>query len=202
MNLKLNDLFLHTKAKLRDNGVDAFADAEIIDCCSLAYEEVCKELGIFRKIVSLAPFEKRDNEQFYPKPSDMVSIVALKHNGQILPIKSFDSVHSVARFTQVCGYTLHDSIVVVNGRENESIEVAYSYTKAINDLDESLELPSIALDTLQNYTLYLLKRENRTDALQKASVYLQFYQHSLAMLKNAILSVKNSKKIVSTYRVV
>ncbi|MDE7317322.1 MAG: hypothetical protein K2N12_06290 [Helicobacter sp.] len=200
--MKLNDLFLHTKSKLRDNGVDAFADAEIIDCCSLAYEEVCKELGIFRKIVSLSPFEKRGNEQFYPKPSDMVSIVALKHNGQILPIKSFDSVHSVERFSDICGYTLHDAIVVVNGKENESIEVAYSYTKTINDLNESLELPTIALETLQNYTLYLLKRENRTDALQKASVYLQFYQHSLIGLKNAILSVKNSKKIVSTYRVV
>lgn len=202
MSLKLNDLFLHTKAKLRDNGVDAFADAEIIDCCSLAYEEVCKELGIFRKTIELKPFEQQGNEQFYPKPSDMVSIVALKHNGQIMPIKSFDSVHSVERYSDVCGYVLHDTIVIVNGKEGMRIELAYSYTKAIHDLNENLELPTIALEPLQNYTLYLLKRENRTDALQKANVYLQFYQHSLAGLKNCILGVKNSKKIVSTYRVV
>lgn len=197
--MRLNDVFLHLKNKLRVSDYELFAEAELIDACSLAYQEVCKELNIFRKSIYLDPLYREGNETFYFKPKDIVAITAISLNGQILSIKSFDFVKT-RTVDFVCAYIIAEHIVLVNGTGR--INVSYSYTKSLQDLNEELELPSIALDTILNYALYLLKRENRPDSLQRSTAYLQLYENSLGKLKHAISGVQNSKNITSTYQLI
>lgn len=203
-----NDILLPLRSRLRDQGLEAkkpyyWSDGELLDYLDSAFQEVATRLGMFSKSI---PMTK--NNDIFMLPKDFSGILSVSVNGKICIQKSYAWVSRnkalLGSYTDYVAYLNYDGIRIYPTPANDAlVELDYSYTKNIKDIDTDIELPSICKNLLLFNCLYLANQketEGKMVSLKKSEHYRNLYEKELADLKETIFEYKSSKNIRTKFR--
>jgi len=196
--LIVNDIILPVRKKLADQDEKKWSNEELIDNINSSLIEICRDTLIFKNTIKIELFHEKPT---YPLPNDFLSIIHATIKDENCDVKSYD-------YIQKNYLNIQDHTIAIDGvrlhlypTSNKSMRFSYNYYIQIEEIEDNIELPLFTKNAIVFYVMHLAHQtQTSKNSHLKTKDYFSLYKAEINMIKETLLSNKNSKKVRTTYQ--